>query len=110
MESKHLLLMKIDQFMSYYKRKKFVKKFYKIPQVPGPFVFTKNLVQLHWKMKFLKQATYIRYILAKLSKPVQITKHTSSYFFTEDYLKIKKGLELVSNPYFLQNFLIIFFF
>ena len=45
MESKHRLLMKIDQFMSYYKRKKFVKKFYKIPQVPGPFVFTKNLVQ-----------------------------------------------------------------
>ena len=61
-------------------------------------------------MKLLKQATYIRYILAKLSKPVQITKHTSLDFFTEDYLKIKKGLELVSKPHFLQNFLIIFFF
>ena len=45
MGSKHRLLMKIDQFMSYYKRKYFVKKFYKIPQVPGPFVFTKNLAQ-----------------------------------------------------------------
>ena len=37
--------MKIDQFMSYYKKKNFVKKSYKIPQVPGPFVFTKNLAQ-----------------------------------------------------------------
>ena len=45
MESKCSLLMKIDQFMSYYKRKNFVKKVYKIPQVPGPFVFTKNLAQ-----------------------------------------------------------------
>ena len=61
-------------------------------------------------MKFLRQATYIRYILAKLSKPVQITKQTSSDFFTEDYLKSKKGLELVSRPCFLQNFFIIFFF
>ena len=37
--------MKIDQFMSYYKRTNFAKKFYKILQVPGPFVFTKNLAQ-----------------------------------------------------------------
>ena len=37
--------MKFDQFMSYYKRKTFVKKFYKISQVPGPFVFIKNLAQ-----------------------------------------------------------------
>ena len=37
--------MKIDQFVSYYKRTNFAKKFYKIPQVPGPFVFTKNLAQ-----------------------------------------------------------------
>ena len=61
-------------------------------------------------MKFLKQATYIRYILAKLSKPVQITKRTSSDFFTEDYLKIKKGLELVSKSHFLQNLKKFFFF
>ena len=44
MGSKHSLLMKFDQFMSYYK-KKIVQKFYKILQVPGPFVFTKNLAQ-----------------------------------------------------------------
>ena len=31
--------------MSYYERKKFAKKFYKISQVPGPFAFTKNLAQ-----------------------------------------------------------------
>ena len=29
LESKHSLLLKFDQFMSYYKRKKFIKKFYK---------------------------------------------------------------------------------
>ena len=37
--------MKFDQFMSYYERENFVKKIYKISQVPGPFVFTKNLAQ-----------------------------------------------------------------
>ena len=42
-------------------------------------------------MKFLKQATYIRYVLAKLSKSAQITTQTSSdFFFTKDYLKIKR--------------------
>ena len=50
-------------------------------------------------MKFLKQATYIKYVIAKLSKFVQI-------LFTEDSLKIKKGLELVSRPHFSYNFLI----
>ena len=49
-------------------------------------------------MKFLKQATYIRDVIAKLLKFVQINMPT--LFFTEDSLKIKKGLELVSRPHF----------
>ena len=40
-------------------------------------------------MKLLKQATYIRYVLAKLSKFVQITD-LLRLLFTEDFLKIKK--------------------
>ena len=51
-------------------------------------------------MKLLKQATYIRYALAKLSKFVQISIQTSLDFLTEDSLKIKKGLELVTRTHF----------
>ena len=43
--SKHSLLMKFGQFMSYYKRKKFIKKLGKTGTwklVPDPFVFTKS--------------------------------------------------------------------
>ena len=38
----------------------------------------------YWKMKFLKQATCIRYAIAKLSKFVQISMLTS----TESFLKM----------------------
>ena len=37
--------MKFGQFMSYYKRKHFMKNFYKncgVKVVPGPFAFAKN--------------------------------------------------------------------
>ena len=44
--SKHILFMKFGQFLSHYKRKNFFKKF----------------------LKFLKQATYISSVIAKLSK------------------------------------------
>ena len=54
----------------------------------------------------LKQATYMRCELAKLPKFVQISTQTSSDSsdFTEDPVKIKKGLELVSQPHFSKNF------
>ena len=45
LESKHCLLMKFGQFMSYSKRNNFVKKLYKNVAwklVPGPFAFAKN--------------------------------------------------------------------
>ena len=57
-------------------------------------------------MKLLNQNTYIRYVLAELSKFVQISTDILRFLFTEDSLKIKKGLEQVSGPYFLYNFLI----
>ena len=56
-------------------------------------------------MKFMKQATYIGYVMAKLLKSVQISMLTSlESFFTEDSWKIEKGLELVSRPHFSYNF------
>ena len=51
-------------------------------------------------MKFLKQATYIGYVIAKRSKSVQQHADLLRIGFTEDSLKIKKGLELVSRPHF----------
>ena len=51
--------------------------------VPGPFVFAKIKHNLYWKINFLKQATYIRYILSKLSKSVQISTLTSSDSFLQ---------------------------
>ena len=44
--SKHNLQMKIGQFMSYYKRKKIIKKFYKnydLKTSPEPFCVCKEL-------------------------------------------------------------------
>ena len=43
--SKYSLLMKFGQFLPHYKRKNFIKKYYKncgLKQVQGPFVFAKN--------------------------------------------------------------------
>ena len=49
-------------------------------------------------MKFLKQATYVRYVIGKLSKSIQVSTHI--FHFTEDSLKIKKSMELVSGHIF----------
>ena len=46
---------------------------------------------LYSKMKFLKQAIYIRYGIAKLSKIVQITMQTSSDSFLQRILWKSKG-------------------
>ena len=45
--------------------------------VPDPIVFAKNQTQPLLKMKILKQATYIRYVVAKLLKFLQISMQTS---------------------------------
>ena len=64
--------------------------------------YLKSLLKhnLCWKIKFLKQSTYIKYVLAKLSKLVQISILAFSDSFLEDSLKIKKGPELVPMPHF----------
>ena len=60
-------------------------------------------------MKFSKEATYI--CIGKTIKfsPNQYT-NLLRFYFTGAFLKIKKGLELVSRPYFSYNFWQIFFF
>ena len=55
------------------------------------------------KMKFLKEPAYIKYFIVKTSSK------TTQIPFTENSLKIKKGLKLVSRPHFSDNFLIKFF-
>ena len=46
---------------------------------------------LFWKMKFLKQATYIRYVIAKLSIFIQIKMQASSDCFLQRILWKLKG-------------------
>ena len=42
-------------------------------------------------MKLLKQATYIRYVSAKLSKFIQISAQTLSDFFYKKFFENQKG-------------------
>ena len=101
--SKHSLLIKFGQFSSYSLRNNFIKNFYKncgLKTSPRPFCVCKEL-NLYLKIEFLKQSTYIRYAIAKLSKLVQISMVPGGRFlFTEDSLKNIKDLELVSRPRF----------
>ena len=55
-------------------------------------------------MKFLKQATYIGYVTAKLSNLSKQHTDLHRILFTEGSLKIKKDLELASRPHFSYNF------
>ena len=83
----NFVLMKFDQFMPIYKRKYFIKKLHKncdLKTCSRPFCVCKN-----WPQPLLKNWT----VLGKLSKFVQISTDFLRFVFTEDYLKIRKGLE-----------------
>ena len=54
--------------------------------VLDPFVLQRIKHNLYWKMKLLKQATYIVHVLAKLLKFVQISTQTYSYSFLQQIL------------------------
>ena len=69
--------MEFGQFIPYYKRKHFSETFYKNCDLKTSsrqfgevlqFCFARNLAQPLLETKSLKQATYVRYVLAKLSK------------------------------------------
>ena len=80
--SKYSLLMKFGQFMSYYKRKKnhpkIIQKLRPENQFQAFLYLQRIKHNFYQKMKFLKQATCIRYVVAKISKFVQISKLTST--------------------------------
>ena len=103
--SKHSLLMKFGQFMSYYKRKTFVKKILQKlrPQNWSHALLCVQRIRYNFcqKMKFLKQAIYIRYVIAKL-RPDQLAQ-LLRFLFTEDSLEIKKGFAFVIE-FFIKNF------
>ena len=87
--------MKFGQFMSYYKRKNFIKKLYQncgLKTSSRPFFDLQRIKHnFYWKMKFLKQATYIGYVIAKLSKSVQISMLTSLESLLQWILGNQKG-------------------
>ena len=100
------MLMKFGQFMSYSKENNLIKKFYKT--AVWKLVRKDNL---SWKVNFLKKSTYIRYVIAKLSKLVQISMLVSPDSFLQQFLwKFKKGCESSFQVTFLQNFFIKNFF
>ena len=98
--------MKFGQCMSYEKRKKFIKKLYQncgLKTSSRPICVCKEIKHnYYYKMRFLKQTAYNGYVIAKLSIEICSNQHADLLrtVFTEDSLKIKKGLELVSRPYF----------
>ena len=96
--------MKFDQFMSYHKRKNFMKKFYKdceLKTSSKQYCFCKGLKHIiYWKTNFLKDATCIRYVLAKLPTFVQIALRTPLIPFYKGFFEIKKDWEIVSRPHF----------
>ena len=102
--------------MSNSKRNNFIKKFYKKLQSKNQFqaflCFQRVEHNLSWKIKFFKTPTYIRYVIAKLSKLVQISMLVSPDSFLQRFsLKIqKKGMKLVSKPIFYGIFYIYIFF
>ena len=61
---------------------------------------------LYWKMKLLKQSTYIRYVGAKLSKLVQISMLASLDSFLWRILWNLNRAWNFSRPHFSYNFLI----
>ena len=83
--------MKFGQFMSYYKRKNFIKKCYKncglktssrtsclCKELSTTSIGKLNLENLETSIGKLNQATYIKHLIAKLLKFVQISMVTSS--------------------------------
>ena len=83
------------------------KKFYqKILQKLRPEILCLQRIKdnLYWNMKFFKQATYIRYVLIKLSKFVQTAHWPPQIPFYRWFLENWKVYELVSRPHFSLEF------
>ena len=81
---------KFDQIVPCNKKERFHKNILKKLQPENQFHILLCLVNLYWKMKFLKEATYVGYVIAKLSKFVQIRCRPPQTLFIEDFLTIKR--------------------
>ena len=78
--------------MSYYRRSKINIIFKNCDLKTGPLMFLQRIKHnLYWKMKYLKQATYIRSAVAKLSEFIQISMQSSSDSFYRGFLENWKG-------------------
>ena len=90
-ESKYSLLIKFGQFMWYYKRKSFLKKFYKncnLETISRPSCVCKKIKHnLCCKMRFLKQRTYIRYVIVNYQICQNQHAHLLGFLFTDDFFK-----------------------
>ena len=73
--SKHSLLMKFDQFIWHIKKEKTLLKYFTKTATWKLVLLLLCLQRIkhnpYWKMEFLKQTTYVRYVLVKLSKFAQ---------------------------------------
>ena len=100
------------QFMSYQKRNVFSKKFQNncdLKTSSGPFCICKEVSTNLIMENNIFKATCLKYQICNTTT-IQICQNYHVYLlrflYTEDSLKIKKGLELVSRPHFSYNFLI----
>ena len=90
------LLMKFGQFMSYYKRKNFIKKFCKycnLKTSSRPFCVCKELSATSIeKWNFWSKLLILGYVIAKLSKFVKISMLTSLHSLLQRILwKLKRA-------------------
>ena len=101
--------MKLGQFISYYIRKNFTKKFYKncdLKTSSMPFNVCKELSTTSvGKLNFLRN--YLYQICNSKTIKIYPNQHAGllRFLFTEDSLKTMKGLGLVSRSHFSNNFL-----
>ena len=74
-------------------------------------MFAKNLAQLLLENEIF-EASFLYWICNNIALKICPNQHADllRILFTEDSLKIKKGLELVSRPYFSWNFFKKFYF
>ena len=102
--------MKFGQFMTYYKKNNFIKNSQKSVAwklVPGAFALAKNWAQPALENEIF-QAIYLHQIHNSKATEMSPNQHAGllRLFFTNDFLKIKMALELVSRSSFSYNFLI----
>ena len=96
--------MKFGQFMLYYKRKNFIKKFhqnYGLESSSRPFCVCKELSTTSIG-KEIFEVSYLYWIYNSKAFKICPNQHADllRIVFTKDSLKIKKGLGLVSRPHF----------